>query len=109
MEGFELATYLYKLKLIERLQDEQNWTEKDEQIVHDHFHALQQLLERNQLIMAGRTLTEGPTTFGIVVFTAESEKEASAIMNQDPAVNNGIMTSELFPYSVALFNPSYKL
>ena len=102
-----MPTYLYKLTLVERLQNEQNWTKEDEQIVHDHFHALQRLLDQNQLIMAGRTLTDGPATFGIVTFTADSEKEASAIMNQDPAVDKGIMNAELFPYSVALFNSSY--
>lgn len=39
---------------------------------------------------------------GIVILEVESEEEARALMQSDPAVADGIMTAELFPYSVAL-------
>lgn len=48
---------------------------------------------------AGRTLEK---TFGLVIFEAESEVEARRLMNNDPAVTEGMMTAELFPYHVAL-------
>lgn len=41
-------------------------------------------------------------TFGIVIFEADSEEEAQLIMKNDPAVAEGIMTADLFPYRVAL-------
>jgi uncharacterized protein YciI len=44
------------------------------------------------------------TTFGIAVFRAGSEDEARSIMNNDPAVKEGVIRAELYPYKVAGLN-----
>jgi uncharacterized protein YciI len=54
------------------------------------------------VILAGRTLNGDDSTFGIVIFNAGSEEEARRIMESDPAVRQGVMRAELFPYRVAL-------
>ncbi len=54
------------------------------------------------LRLAGRTLTTGPETFGIVVFEAPDPAAASAVMAGDPAVAGGVMTAAVFPFRVAL-------
>ena len=41
---------------------------------------------------------------GVAMFWAEDENEASAFMNSDPAIVQGVMTGELFPYKVAFGN-----
>jgi len=92
--------YIYKLVLIERLNQDENWTDEDNQIVNKHFNYLKELLNQNKLILAGRTTNEDK--FGIVIFEAESDESAQEIMNNDPAILNGIMTGELYPYRVAL-------
>ncbi len=92
--------YIYRLELIERLKKDENWTDEDNRIVNEHFDYLKNLLRQNKLILAGRTTNENK--FGIVIFEAETNENAQDIMNNDPAVLNGIMTSELFPYRVAL-------
>jgi len=92
--------YIYRLELIERLKKDENWTDEDNRIVNEHFDYLKNLLSQNRLILAGRTTNENK--FGIVIFEAETNENAQDIMNNDPAVLNGIMTSELFPYRVAL-------
>ena len=102
-----MKQFLYKLTLIPELLEESNWTEKENHIVSEHFHALQQLLKNNTLIMAGRTLNNDPSAFGIVVIQVPSEDDAEALMNNDPAVREGIMTAELYPYSVALYNDTF--
>ena len=102
-----MKQFLYKLTLIPELLEESNWTDKENSIVAEHFHALQQLLKNDTLIMAGRTLNNDPTSFGIVVIQVTSEKEAEELMKNDPAVREGIMTAELFPYSVALYNEAF--
>ena len=94
--------YIYVLKLIPTLLDERNWTAKEEDIVGRHFRKLQDLLAEGKLILAGKTDGLDERTFGIVIFEADSEEEARTIMNSDPAVAEGIMTAELFPYTVAL-------
>ncbi len=98
----EKKQFIYVLKLIPHLLDESNWTEKEEKIVDRHFTKLQELLQEEKLILAGRTLNMDEKTFGIVILEVESEEEAHAMMINDPAVAEGIMTAELFPYRVAL-------
>ena len=98
----EKKQFIYVLKLIPTLLNESNWTEKHEEIVSIHFNVLQELQKDGKLILAGRTLTMDEKTFGIVILEVESEKEARSIMKNDPAVSEGIMTAELFPYKVAL-------
>jgi hypothetical protein len=39
-----------------------------------------------------------------VVFLAKSEAEAATIVQSDPAVKNGIMKADLFPFHVALWS-----
>lgn len=56
------------------------------------------------MIMAGKTSSIDEITFGIVVFKAVNEDEASKFMQMDPAVVGGVMTAELFPFHVALSN-----
>jgi hypothetical protein len=42
------------------------------------------------------------SSFGIVVFWAESDDAARRIVDADPAVAGGVMRAELFPFRVAL-------
>jgi len=77
-------------------------TPAEEVILDQHFDYLQDLLAQGKLILAGRTLNSDPTTFGIVIFLANSLPEALRIMENDPAIKQGVMQGELFPYRVAL-------
>lgn len=98
--------YLYKLTLIERLNKDDNWTDQDNEIVNEHFNYLKDLLNKQILILAGRTINEDVDKFGIVVFEADSNEIAQEIMHNDPAIKNGIMFCQLFPYRVALMRKS---
>jgi len=44
--------------------------------------------------------------FGIVILEVDSEEEAYDLMNNDPAVKEGIMEATLYPYRVALLRDS---
>jgi uncharacterized protein YciI len=48
------------------------------------------------VILAGRTLNSDESSFGIVIFTAESVEAARAIMTNDPAVQAGVTHARLF-------------
>lgn len=98
--------FIYILKLIPELLNENNWTEKEEAIVGRRFVKLQELLAEGKLILAGKTEGLDEKTFGIVIFKADSDEEAQSIMKNDPGVAEGIMTAELFPYRVALMKGS---
>lgn len=94
--------FIYILKLIPALLDEKNWTQKEEGIVERHFIKLQGLLKEGKLILAGKTDGLDEKTFGIVILEVDSDEEARFLMENDPAVAEGIMKAELFPYRVAL-------
>jgi uncharacterized protein YciI len=98
-----MENYVYKLKLKEEYMDLSKWTEKEEQIVTDHFLRLKKFTEKGKVILAGRTPDEtDPEGFGIVIFEAENKKEAQQFMNNDPAISKGIMEGQLFPFRLAL-------
>ncbi|HSO57314.1 MAG TPA: YciI family protein [Paenisporosarcina sp.] len=98
----EKLQFLYQLKLIPALLDENNWTDKENNIVQHHFDVLQRLEQEGKLILAGRTLNIDSSGFGIVILEVDSEEEAINLMESDPAIKKGIMTATLFPYRVSL-------
>jgi uncharacterized protein len=79
-------------------------TEHESAIVGAHFSYLKGLVDQGVVLMAGRTLNADESTFGIAIFEAESMEEAKEIMRADPAVREGVMWAELFPYRVALWS-----
>jgi len=97
-----MKQFIYVLKLISRLLKESNWTDADNAIVGRHFTHLQSLLAEGKLILAGKTEGLDEKTFGIVIFEADDLESAQKQMKLDPAVQEGIMNAQLFPYSVAL-------
>lgn len=96
--------YIYTLKLIDRLLDEDNWTQEDEDIVTEHFMKLKRLTEEGTVILAGRTTHMDETTFGIVILNANDEESARELASSDPAVEKGIMKASVYPYKIALFS-----
>jgi len=56
------------------------------------------------MLMVGRTQTTTPDTMGLAVFLAEGEAAARALMESDPAIAEGVMRGELFPYRIAFGN-----
>ena len=52
--------FLYTLRLVPRLRDDEAWTTDDETLVAKHFHHLQRLLDDGRLVLAGRTTDDDP-------------------------------------------------
>ncbi|MEH7334353.1 YciI family protein [Neobacillus drentensis] len=74
-------------------------TQEEAIIMDEHFQYLKDLLAEEKLVLAGPCLDGA---FGICVFKSESWENAEEVMNNDPAVSNGIMSSELHKYRVSL-------
>ena len=83
-------------------------TEREMQVIDAHFAHLKQLAADGVVLMAGRTIETGVQTWGIVVFTAPDRDAAEAVMRGDPAIAQGVMHCELFPYRVAVWSDSFK-
>ncbi|MGM0838224.1 MAG: YciI family protein [Bacillota bacterium] len=104
-----MNTYIYVLRLPERLYEAANWTEEEGNIVSAHFQYLKENVEKGVVILAGRTDQTDSTGFGIVIFQAENEEAAEHFKNHDPAVQQGVMTVVLSRYRLALLNEQYSL
>jgi uncharacterized protein YciI len=74
--------------------------EKD--VVARHFSYLSELTDRGVMILVGRTQNNDESAIGIAIFEATDESAARTLMENDPAVAEGVMFAELFPYKVAL-------
>lgn len=97
--------FCYRLSLREDLRDFKNWTEEENQTVGVHFNYLKGMLEAGKLVLAGRTINMPMTDkdMGIAILETDTMEEAAEIMANDPAVKSGIMSAELFEFSLALY------
>ena len=94
--------YMYTLRPTRLAITTEGPTEAEAAIVARHWAYLQQLLARGILIFGGRTLVTNEDCFASIVFRADSEEKARAVMEADPGVQGGIFSARLFPYQVML-------
>ena len=76
-------------------------TAEETAIIEAHARYLRDLCDRRIVVFAGRTLTTGPESFGIVILEA-SEADARRCMEEDPAVAQGVMQATLLPFRIAM-------
>ena len=95
-------TFLYRIQPARPEMLSEGPTDQEAAIVGEHFNYLKGLNEQGIVLLAGRTLNTDPSSFGIVILRAGSEAAAREIVTNDPAVRNGVMRAELFPYRIAL-------
>jgi uncharacterized protein len=103
-----MPTYLYKIQVVRLAMLTDAPTEEESAMTSLHFNYLKDLTEKGVVLLAGRTQNTGYSSFGIIIFNAESDHAAQAIVDNDPVVKNRIMRAELYPYSIALFNADAK-
>jgi len=96
--------WLYRIRPTRLAMLTEGPTHEEGQAIEDHFTYLQALAKTGVVLLAGRTQTTGPDSFGIVIFRAESPEAAERLMHEDPAVARGVMDSALFPYRIALLS-----
>jgi uncharacterized protein len=94
--------YLYRLLPVRIEMVTVGPTPEEQAVVSEHFTHLTALTEQGVMLLVGRAQDNSPRTFGIAIFQAESEEQAQAIMNSDPAVRKGVMHADLFPFRIAL-------
>lgn len=98
-----MATYLYLLRLVRPVAFESP-TVAEEEAIGAHFAHLRALLAAGTLILAGPCLDGA---FGLVVFEADGDEAAEQLMASDPAVVAGVMTAEVHPFRVSLWQAEY--
>ena len=98
----ETTQYLYRIMPTRLEMLTEGPTQRESEITSQHFAYLKELVEEGVVILAGRTLNSDEKTFGITLLNAKNEDIARQIMQDDPAVREGVMNAELFPYRIAL-------
>jgi len=76
-----------------------NLSDGQQSIMVDHFDKLKRMLADGNLLLAGPCTDEA---FGVVIFKAESLKDAQKVAHDDPAVKAGLMTEECHEFHVSL-------
>lgn len=94
----ETREFLYQIKPL-RPDFMENQSAEEKNTLESHFCYLQNLLQEGKLVLAGPCLN---ASFGIVILQDVDNKEATHIMNNDPAIVHEIMTGELFPFRISL-------
>jgi uncharacterized protein len=97
-----MLQFLYRIQPTRPAMLSEGSTEQEAEVIGQHFNYLKQLTEIGTVILAGRTLNTDSTSFGIIIFNAADEQAAQQLVDNDPAVQQGVMRAELFPYRVAL-------
>lgn len=99
-----MQQYIYILKLNAPYRKPEGWNEATQQIIAKHFEYLKEKKERGTVQIAGKTdyNIDHDDNFGLVIFVEENIEEAEKIMNNDPAVMQGIMSATLYPFRLAL-------
>lgn len=93
--------FIYVLRLALQFQQASAWTDTENALIGRHFTRLARATKAGQVVLARRSSEPLDKTFGIVI-EAENEEAARLFMTTDPAVEGGLMTATLHPYSVAL-------
>jgi uncharacterized protein len=92
--------YLYTVLAAHAEMMAKGLTPEQMQIMQEHLTHLRSLSDKGLIVIAGRTLNNDETTFGIVMFRADSEAAAREIMNGDPGIHKGLFKGALFPFLI---------
>jgi uncharacterized protein len=95
--------YIYTVQVVRQAMLE-NPTEDEARIDGEHLAYMQSLMDSSIGIFAGALLLRDSRHLGLVVYQAEHDEAAKAILHNDPAVKNRIMRGRWFPYRIALWN-----
>jgi uncharacterized protein len=99
-----MAHYLYRIQPARPAMLSAGPTPEEARIVSLHFEYLERLTQQGIVILAGRTLNTDLSSFGIIILQTPTEEAARAVMDHDPAVQQGVMRAEFFPYRIALWS-----
>lgn len=101
-----MEQFLYKLTPIRGDMLLDGLTDRENEVIESHFAYLADLKDKGVVKLAGRTTNTDKSSFGLVIFAAKNEEAARQIMASDPAVGEGVLAAQLFPFKIALMGNS---
>ncbi len=76
-------------------------TQEESATLGRHVAYLEALAESGVALLYGRTQNADERTMGLVLLRAPATETAQELMAGDPAIAEGVMSGELFPYRIA--------
>ncbi len=74
-------------------------TEAEEKVIGRHAQYLRSQCDKGRLVMAGPV---EDARFGLALLETDTEAQARQIMENDPAVVEGVFTGELMPFRLSI-------
>lgn len=99
-------TFIYRVTPTRAEMLSQGPSSDEAAVLERHFSYLEGAAGNGIVVLAGRSDTTTPDSFGIVIFRAEDETTARQFMNGDPAVAEGVMDADLYPFRLAIQVPA---
>lgn len=93
--------FLYRLRPSRLEMLTQGPTADESRLIGEHFRYLTDAAANGKVLLFGRTQNADQHTFGLALLRLNDATEARSFMDNDPAVKNGVMVAELFPFKVA--------
>jgi len=100
-----MPTYIYRIQPVRPAMLSEGPTAEEARITGEHFAYLKRLMEEGLLILAGRTLNNDYSAFGIAIFQARDDAQMRQIVAEDPGVAQKLFRAEWHPYRIALHAP----
>ena len=97
----------YVMALLKKGPNRDRPKEEADRLQRAHLDNIKALAEQGKLVLAGPFLKEGDLR-GIYIFNVKTEEEAKALVETDPAIQEGSLVMELIPWygSAALMEVS---
>lgn len=95
--------YIYTVQ-VTRLGMLTNPTEEERDIAGQHLAYMSKLFDDGVAIFGGALAVRDSRHMGLVIFQAEDDEAAKAILHNDPAVKNRMMRGRWFPFRLSLWN-----
>jgi uncharacterized protein YciI len=100
-----LREYLYLIRPTRPAMLTDGATPDEQRLIGEHFAYLQGLVAGGVAHLVGRTMTTDEHTLGLMLFHADSDAAAQAILAADPAIRNGVFRGEVRPFQTILSVP----
>src|SRR5438876_1151536 len=78
-------------------------TKEQAEIFEQHCNYVKEEFAAGNIRLAGTSFESGQEHFAIVILTAEDKAAAEALINADPAVEKGLLTSRLTEFNFFVY------
>ena len=100
-----MPTYIYRIQPVRPEMLSEGPTAEETRLTSEHFEYLKGLMEEGVLILAGRTLNDDYSAFGLGIFNARDDEHMCQIVAADPGVAQKLFRAEWYPCRIALHAP----